>query len=68
MLNFYSRTETDETSTIKTTDSTLKIAGNVTFGKENLVMYDPLFEPGHEKMSYVICEQQRRRSACASTV
>ena len=23
-------------------------------------------EPGHEKMSYAICEQQRRRSACAS--
>ena len=25
-----------------------------------------VFEPGHEKMSYVICEQQRHRSACAS--
>ena len=23
-------------------------------------------EPGHEKTSYVICEQQRHRSACAS--
>ena len=23
--------------------------------------------PGHAKMSYVICEQQRRRSACASS-
>ena len=25
-----------------------------------------IIEPGHEKMLYVICEQQRRRSACTS--
>ena len=24
------------------------------------------FEPGHEKMCHVICEQQRRKPACAS--